>query len=70
MFRCVPPYFYVPVTELSYEGEKNIKTLIKSLLFQRNLPNLAILSVYILFSSVYVLVHTNHGKLDNIAGFR
>ena len=22
MFRCVPPYFYVPVTELSYEGKK------------------------------------------------
>ena len=33
---------------------KNIKTLIKSLLFQRNFPNLAILSVYILFNSVYV----------------
>ena len=34
---------------------KNIKTLIKSLLLQKkNHPNLAILSVYILFNSVYV----------------
>ena len=66
-FSLFPPYFYVPVTELSYEGGSNSiyekyiykknnkkKTLIKSLLFQKSLPNLAILSVYILFNSVYV----------------
>ena len=39
--------------------EKNIyiykkKMLIKSLLFHKSLPNLAILSVYILFNSTYV----------------
>ena len=31
-----------------------IKKLIKSFLFQKYLPNLAILSVYILFNSLYV----------------
>ena len=30
---------------------------------------LDILSVYILFNSVYVYIYTNHGKLDNIVGF-
>ena len=33
---------------------KIVKTLIKSLLFQNILPNLDILSVYILFKKVYV----------------
>ena len=32
--------------------------------------NLAILFDYILFNSVYVQIYTNHGKLDNIVGFR
>ena len=58
MFRCVPPYFFVPVTELNYEGEvtpsMKIVKLIKSLLFQNILPNLDMLSVYILFNSEYV----------------
>ena len=49
---------------------KIIKTLIKSLLFKKILPNLDILSVYILFNSVYVYIYTDHGKLDNILGFR
>ena len=48
---------------------KIIQTLIKSLLFQKLLPNLDILSVYILFNSVYVYIYTNHGKLDNIVDF-
>ena len=77
MFRCVSLYFYMLVTttrhraklrrEVTYE---NYKTLIKSLLFQKLLPNLDIIYVYILFNSVYVYIYTNHGKLDNILGFR
>ena len=49
----------------TYENYINVK----SLLFQKLLPNLDILSVYILFNSVYVYIYTNHGKLDNIVDF-
>ena len=49
---------------------KIIKTLIKSLLFQKIRQNLAIRFNHTLFNSVYVYIYTNHGKLDNIFGFR
>ena len=58
MFRCVSPYFYTSHrAKLRKEVTppmKIMKTSIKSLLFQKILPNLDILSVYILFNSVYV----------------
>ena len=64
----LPLKIYVFSHICTYE---NYKTLIKSLLFQKLLPNLDIIYVYILFNSVYVYIYTNHGnQLDNILGFR
>ena len=72
---CFPVFLYNTRHRAKLRREvsppmKIIKTLIKSLLFQKLLPNLDILSDYILFNSVYVYIYTNHGKLDNIVGFR
>ena len=51
----------------TYENYKNVNKIV---IIKKILPNLDILSVYIIFKSVYVYVYTNHGKLDNIVGFQ
>ena len=76
--QCFPVFLYArhyyssqsKATKGSNSTYENYKTLIKSLLFQNLFPNLDIMYVYILFNSVYVYIYTNHGKLDNILGFR
>ena len=46
------------------------KNVNKIIIIPKIRPNLAILFNYTLFNSVYVYIYTNHGKLDNIIGFR
>ena len=69
LFLCTRHRDKLPREVIPYM--KIVKKLIKSLLLWNILPNLEILSVYILlYNSVYALTYTNHCKLDNIIGFR